>query len=264
MMLAPVDVVWFLLLGVIAGGFGGLLGLGGAVIMMPVLTLGFGLPVHLAIAVSLISNIFVSLTSVIGYMRRGLMHRRTVLIMNVGSIAGIAIGTVISLNSPASLIKVLFGLFLIVMILNAAMRKHLKEKEKIEVPEKINVPAFSVLGFCMGVLGAMLGLGGGTLAVPVQNSLLKVPLKNAIANSLGTIVVSASVGAVLFFLIGAGRAFPMEEALLTAAVVVPGSVAGAKIATTISDKIPLPYIKFIFYALLLYISYTMIKSGMGW
>jgi hypothetical protein len=259
-----IEVILFLLTGLVAGAFGGLLGLGGATILVPALTLAFGLPIHLAIAVSLVSNIFVSATAAIGYGRKGLIDKRIVLIMNAGSIAGIVIGTVIATRSPAALIKVLFGAFLLILVAEALLRKRQKEEEARGEPEKINVPGFSALGFGMGLLGALLGLGGGTLAVPVQNSLFGVPLRNAIANSLATIFVSATLGAVLYFLLGSGHLFSAEEALLTTAAVVPGSVIGANLAASVSEKVPTRYIRFIFYAVLLYIAGNMIKSGMGW
>lgn len=271
-MLELIEIILFMLTGLIAGSFGGLLGLGGATILVPALTLGFGLPVHMAIAVSLVSNVFVSATSAIGYGRKGLIHRKPVLIMNIGSIAGIAIGTFIATRSPADVIKVLFGLFLLFMIFEAALRiaagiikrKPRGSDEAIPEPEHINVPGFTILGFAMGVLGALLGLGGGTVAVPVQNVLFKIPLKNAIANSLATIVVSSSIGAVLYFLMGSGHLFSASDALITAAAVVPGSVIGAHAATRIADRVSVRDIKLIFYAVLLYIAYNMIKSGMGW
>ncbi len=271
-MLSPLDILLFLLTGFVAGSFGGLLGLGGAIILVPLLTLGFGLPVHMAIAVSLVSNIFVSATSALGYGRRGLIHRRSVLIMNIGSIAGIIIGTLIATGSPADLIKTLFGLFLLFLIAEAILRltiriirrKPLENPERTEEQEKINVPGFSLLGFVMGLLGALLGMGGGTVAVPAQNVLFKVPLKNAIANSLATIVVSASIGAILYFIMGSGHLFSAGDALITAAVIVPGSVLGARMALAFAEKVRVHHIKFVFYAALLYISLNMIKSGMGW
>lgn len=263
-MLSAIDVILFLITGLIAGSFGGLLGLGGAVILVPALTLGFGLPVHMAIAVSLISNIFVSFTSMMGYRRKGLLHRRTIWIMNIGSVAGILLGTLVATQSPAALIKLLFGFFLLFMIAQALLVKRELDLGEAKEPDHLNVPAFSVLGFCMGLLGAVLGIGGGTLAVPVQNALLKVPLRNAIANSLATIVVSASVGAVTYFIIGSGTLFSGSDVLITAAAIVPGSVIGAKLATMVSDRLPVRYIRYIFYLVLLYISYNMIRSGMGW
>ena len=84
--------------------------------------------------------------------------------------------------------------------------------------------------------------------MPVQHALFKIPLKNAIANSLATIVVSASVGAVLYFIMGAGHLFSADDALITAAAIVPGSVVGARSATAMADRVPAHYIKFIFYA----------------
>jgi uncharacterized membrane protein YfcA len=267
-MLAPVDILLFLVTGFIAGSFGGLLGLGGATILVPALTLGFGLPVYLSVMVSLVSNFFVSTTAVIGYNRRGLIHWRTVYVMTVASIAGVIIGTVIATRSPAGLIKTLFGLFLLALVIEGVLRVRWKgpgKPEKVsEKAEKVNVPGYSVLGFIMGLLGALLGIGGGTLATPVQHTIFKLPLKNAIANSLATIIVSASLGATLYFIMGAGRLFSVDDALVTVAAVVPGSVAGAMFATIAGKHIPERYIKFIFYAAILYIAYNMIKSGMGW
>lgn len=271
-MLAPVDIILFLLTGVVAGAFGGLLGLGGATIMVPALTLVFGLPVHMAIAVSLVSNIFVSLTGAIAYGRKGLIHRNTVMIMNIGSIGGIILGTFIATISPADLLKTLFGIFLLLLVAGAVLRitmrtiRHapLESQEVIKEPEKVSVPGFAILGFAMGILGALLGLGGGTIAVPVQNVLFKIPIRNAIANSLATIVVSASLGAVLYFALGSGHLFSGADALITAAAIVPGAVIGARSATAIAHRVPTGYIKFIFYAVLIYISFNMMKSGMGW
>jgi uncharacterized membrane protein YfcA len=268
-MLTPIDILLFLVTGFVAGTFGGLLGLGGATILVPALTLGFGLPVYLAVMVSLVSNFFVSTTAVISYNRQGLIHWRTVYVMTLASIAGVIIGTIIATRSPAGLIKVLFGVFLLVLVIEGVLRVRWKgpgklEKVPFQASEKVNVPGYSILGFIMGLLGAMLGIGGGTLATPVQHTFFKLPLKNAIANSLATIIVSAFLGAMLYFIMGAGHLFSTEEALVTAATVVPGSVAGAKFATIAGKHIPERYIKFIFYTVILYIAYNMIKSGMGW
>lgn len=259
-----INIILFFITGIIAGSFGGLLGLGGAVIMVPALTLFFGLPIHLAIAISLISNIFVSITAVLRYQRKGFLHKKTVMIMNIGSIAGIITGTIIASVSPAGTIKVFFGAFLLVLIVDVVMRKDAAEREPVIEPEKVNAPGLSALGFVMGILGALLGVGGGTVAVPVQTNVFKIPLKNAIANSLGTIVISASLGALLYFYLGSGRIFSAEDALLTSAAIVPGSVIGARLGVRISEHVPTKHVKYIFYSVLLYIAYNMIKSGLGW
>jgi len=271
-MLTPVDVILLLITGFVAGTFGGLLGLGGATVIVPALTLGFGFPVHMVIAVSLISNVFVAITSTWGYSRKGLIYRKPVLAMNFGSIAGIAIGTFIATRTPGDLIKVLFGVFLLFMILEAALRAAIaylrhapKESEETKPePEHINVPGFAILGFAMGVLGALLGIGGGTVAVPVQNVIFKIPLRNAIANSLTTIIVSASIGAILYLVLSGNSLFSVQDALFTAAAIVPGSMAGARSATTIAHRVPTRYIKLIFYLAIFYVALNMIKSGMGW
>lgn len=264
-MIAYADIILFLLIGFVAGTFGGLLGLGGATILVPALSLGFGLPIYLAIMVSLISNVFVSTAATIGYSRRGLVNWRIVRIMALGSIAGVLIGTVVATQSPESLIKLLFGVFLMVMAIEGILHLQRRRLDRaVKEQENINVTGYSALGFIMGLLGALLGIGGGTVATPVQHSFFGQPLRNAIANSLATIIVSALIGAALYFILGAGRLFPVDEALITAAAIVPGSILGARFATVVEKHLPERYVKFIFYTVLVYISYNMIRSGMGW
>jgi hypothetical protein len=259
-----IGVLLFLATGLISGIFGSILGLGGATIMIPILTLIFNIPIQLAIAISLISNFFVSGTAVLSYSQKGLLHKNIVMVMNIGSIAGIIAGTYIAANSPSNILKIFFGIFMLLMVIIALLRKKYPESGPVKEPKDINKAGFSALGFIMGLLGGTLGIGGGGVSVPIQTQFLKIPLKNAIANSLGTILVSAFIGAILYFYLGAGKIFSIDEALITTATIVPGSIAGARLGTSISDRLPSEYIKYIFYTVLIFIAYNMIKSGMGW
>jgi uncharacterized membrane protein YfcA len=250
--------------GVISGTFGGLLGIGGASILVPALTLIFGLPIHLAIGVSLLNNVIVSLAATMRYRKQGLLNRKAIFMMNAGSIAGIAIGTFLATRSPESMLKVMFGSFLLFMAANGILHRNAVEGEPMREPSARERAGLSGLGFIMGLLGAMLGLGGGTVAVPVLNGLFRMPIKHAIANSLATIIVSSSLGAIIYFWLSSCTLFSAEEAMLTAATIIPGSAAGARAGAIISGRLHAKYIKYIFYALLLYIAYNMIRSGLGW
>jgi hypothetical protein len=254
----------FFLTGMISGTFGGLLGIGGATILVPVLTLIFGLPIHLAIGVSLMNNVAVSVSATMRYRSRGLLDGRIIFIMNVGSIAGIFLGTYLATRSPEAALKVVFGIFLLFMVADAFLRKDAVESKTMpDLTVKFEA-GLTGLGFVMGMLGALLGLGGGTVAVPALNNLFKMPLKRAIANSLATIILSSSLGAIIYFYLSSGTLFSAEEALLTAVTIIPGSVVGARAGAIISERLHMKYIKYIFYTLLLYIAYIMIKSGLGW
>jgi len=258
------SLILFFITGIVSGTFGGLLGIGGATILVPALTLLFGLPVHLAIGVSLLNNVAVSASATLRYRKMGLLNRRIILVMNAGSIAGIVIGTFIATRSPEAALKVLFGAFLLVMIASAVLRREITEGELVKDPDVKTETGLTGLGFVMGLLGALLGLGGGTVAVPVLNNVFKMPLRQAIANSLATIILASSLGALIYFYLGSGTLFSAEDALLTAVSIVPGSVIGAYLGAHISERLHTKYIKYIFYVLLLYIAYSMIKSGMGW
>lgn len=184
--------------------------------------------------------------------------------MNVGSIAGIFLGTYLATRSPEAALKVVFGIFLLFMVADAFLRKSAVESNSMGELNLKKEASLTGLGFAMGLLGALLGLGGGTVAVPVLNNLFKMPLKRAIANSLATIIVSSSLGAIIYFYLSSGTLFSTEEALLTAVTIIPGSVLGARAGAVISEHLHTRYIKYIFYALLLYIAYNMIISGLGW
>jgi uncharacterized membrane protein YfcA len=258
------SLIMFFISGIISGTLGGLLGIGGATILVPALTLIFGLPIHLAIAVSLVNNVAVSLTATLRYRNRGLLHRKVIMIMNIGSIAGIVIGTFLATRSPEATLKVFFGVFLLFMVLNAFLRKNVEDPGVMKDPDLREEAGLTGLGFVMGLLGALLGLGGGTVAVPVLNTIFKMPLKQAIANSLATIILSSALGAIIYFYLGAGTLFSGDEVILTAITIIPGSILGARTGAMMSEGLHTKYIKYIFYALLLYIAYSMIKSGLGW
>ncbi len=254
----------FFITGAVSGTLGGLLGIGGATILVPALTLVFGLPIHLAIGISLLNNVAVSVTATMRYRNRGLLDRRIIMIMNVGSIAGIFLGTFLATRSPEAALKVVFGVFLMFMVVDAFIRKEAVEDGPIDELTAKKEAGLTGLGFVMGLLGALLGLGGGTVAVPVLNNIFRMPLKRAIANSLATIILSSSLGAAVYFYLSSGTLFSAEEALLTAVTIIPGSVLGAHAGAFISERLHSKYIKYIFYALLLYIAYSMIRSGLGW
>ena len=254
----------FFITGAASGILGGLLGIGGAIILVPALTLLYGVPIHMAIAVSLLNNVAVSVSSTLRYRRMGLLNRRVIFLMNVGSVAGIVIGTFIATKSPEDAIKVLFGAFLLFMVANALLQRNAADAEGMPELNNKAEGGLAGLGFVMGLMGALLGLGGGTVAVPVLNNIFKMPLKQAIANSLATIILASTLGAIIYFYLSSGTLFSAEEALLTTVTIIPGSIIGANIGTRISEHLHTKYIKYIFYVLLLYIAYSMIKSGMGW
>jgi len=257
-------IVLYFITGAFTGAVGGLLGIGGASILVPALTLVFGLPMYMAIAISLLNNVAVSISATVRYHRNGLLNNRLIIVMSIGSIGGIVIGTFIATRTPENALKVLFGLFLLVIVAFAFLRKNSAEDDFEAELSREKDAGLAVMGFVMGLVGALLGLGGGTVAVPTLNTVFRMPLKRAIANSLATIILSSSLGALIYFYLGSGTLFSGDTALLAAVTIIPGSVVGASLGALHSEHIETRYIKFIFYALLLYIAYTMISSGLGW
>ncbi|MCD1296165.1 sulfite exporter TauE/SafE family protein [Methanocella sp. CWC-04] len=257
------EALLFLMTGTLIGSFSALLGIGGAVILIPVLSLLFGLPIQMAMAIALITNVAVSLSAVLKYERKGLLHRNAVKIMNIAAVPGIIAGIAISTNSPASAIMILYGSFLLFMVALAFVNNKSKDREPIKEPEHIDRKGHSMLGFIIGILCGALGLGGGGLAVSVQTNFFKTPIKNAIANSMGTIAIASTIGAILYFMFS-GTLFDAEEALIITAMTVPGAVIGARISAGAADMLKTKYIRYAFNLTLLYIAYSMITRGLGW
>ncbi|MCD1296164.1 sulfite exporter TauE/SafE family protein [Methanocella sp. CWC-04] len=259
----PFNIILLFLSGLISGAFGGMIGIGGSTLLVPILTLAMGMPVHTVIPIGLLNNIAVSSSAVLKYHKMGLLHKNTVMIMNIGSVPGIIAGTYIASISTDTTIKLIFGGFLLVVLMQALIRKDGGENVTMEEPENIDKKGFSILGFFMGLLGALLGIGGGVIAVPVQVHQFKVPLRNAIANSLGTIVLASSLGALIYISINAGRLFSPDDVIESIIFIAPGSIIGATLSAKTSKRLPERYIKYIFYATVAYIAYRMITSGLG-
>jgi len=188
--------------GAAAGLIGGLLGIGGGAVMVPSLNLILDETMHLAIAGSLVAMIFISASSAWGHWKNGYVLKSVVVRMvplaTVSAVAGVIAGA----HFPGAVLRKVFALFLLYSIGNmlyksvkAFLSPEAEEAPLTEYqpPNEWVTPMVAVpMGFSCGVLG----IGGGVIAVPALHLFLRLPLKNAIANSAATIFFSATVAAV--------------------------------------------------------------------
>ncbi len=251
-------------LGLLAGVFGGMLGVGGSVIMIPALTLCLGPDQHLYQAAAMIANIGVSWPAARRHKRHGAIVAPVMRWMLPAAIVTVLLGVAIS-NLPVfagSERGVWLGRILAVFLLWEVwinLRKLiLRHDEEPFEHARVTVPRSIGVGAAMGTIGGLLGIGGGAMAVPLQQWFLRLPLRNAIANSAAVMVFSASLGAVFKNATLAKHGHPWYAGLILAACLVPTCVLGGRIGASLTHRLPLRQVRMAFVGMMLIAAWRML------
>ncbi|MDV3539840.1 permease [Elizabethkingia anophelis] len=265
-----------LLVGAYMAGFlGSLTGLGGGVIIIPLLTLVFHVDIRYAIGAALLASIATSSGAASAYVKEGITNIRLGMFLEIATTIGAVIGAFIAIYMPTNAIAVIFG---VVLIFSAAMtvrKKHeakltkgskLSEKLKLNSTypvngEKVSYQLTSVAGgFSLmtlaGVLSGLLGIGSGSLKVLAMDSTMKIPFKVSTTTSNFMIGVTAAASAVVYLQRGymdPGIAFPVVLGVLA------GALTGAKILPKINPKI----LRIIFAVAITAVAIEMIINGIN-
>jgi uncharacterized protein len=237
-----------------AGFLGSLTGLGGGVIIIPLLTLGLGIDIRYAIGASLVSVIATSSGSAAAYVREGFSNIRIGMFLEVATTLGAVGGAAIALRVTPSIIAVIFGCVLLYSAWQS-FRAPPADMESIppdplatrlgmngafptpEGPRRYNVrsvPAgFGLMGVA-GVLSGLLGIGSGALKVIAMDRVMKVPFKVSTTTSNFMIGVTAAASAGVYLnrgYIDPGLAMPIMLGVLTGSLLGSRILAGAQTRT---------------------------------
>ncbi|MFO0838952.1 MAG: sulfite exporter TauE/SafE family protein [Phycisphaerae bacterium] len=196
------------LIGILAGTFGGMLGVGGGLIMIPMLVLILGRPfgqdsLHVYKLASLISSVLLSLPAARRHAQLRALHFGIIGAYLPAALVGVALGTFASSLLTRELTPVLqriFGAFLLFVVAYSALRDFGPAALQAVRASACPMPSRRLLlGACVGlpagIMAGLLGVGGGIWAVPVQHQLFGIRLQNAIANSTAMIVGVAAAAA---------------------------------------------------------------------
>ncbi|SEP36605.1 sulfite exporter TauE/SafE family protein [Propionispora vibrioides] len=268
-----------LLFSVFAGMLGAVLGLGGGIIVTPVLTLLFGIDIQIAIGASLISVIATSSGAAIAYIRDKITNIRVGMFLEIATTVGAITGALIAGMIAPQLLYIIFGLLLLYSAL--AMMK----KTKQELPENVplsgaaktlklqgeyydkaldkqvvynvdNVPgAFGVM-YLAGVISGLLGIGSGSFKVMAMDMFMKLPLKVSSATSNFMMGVTGAASAVIYLC--RGDINPAVSAPVALGVLM-GSTLGARVMQRLKSKT----IRKLFIPVLIYIALQMMGQGLG-
>ncbi|MFP5387123.1 MAG: sulfite exporter TauE/SafE family protein [Bacteriovoracia bacterium] len=264
-----------LIISVGAGFLGSLLGLGGGIIVVPVLTLFFGVDIRYAVAASLISIIATSSGAAASFLKDHLTNLRVAILLELGTVAGAMAGFLISGVMKTNWLFLLFGFFLLFSSWSMFRRKgdshsdvdhswsqKLKlagqfhdENGKLITYKVASVPLGLFSMFFAGVLSALLGIGSGIFKVMAMDGAMKLPMKVSSATSNFMIGVTAAASAGAYLLRGDIRP---EIAAPVALGIIIGAWSGAKVM----PRMPAARIRKIFVVVLVIVSVQMIIRGL--
>jgi uncharacterized protein len=197
------------IIGIATGILSGMFGVGGGIIIVPSLIAvysytGFDSPyvVHIAIATSLFTIIFTSLSSAHKHFKHGNVDWPAALIIGFTSAIIVYFLSKAALELPGDVLKKIFSFVLIVVAVKMIFdkRKPAGEKVHTEVPVHYNRFICGVIGILSGAIAAFSGLGGGVFVVPLMHYILKFPFKKAIGTSSAAILITATAGVLSYFL----------------------------------------------------------------
>jgi hypothetical protein len=188
--------------GIIAGFASGMIGVGGCFIMVPVqywVLIADGLDSTLAIRVAFGTGLAVTLPTVmsaaLGHHRRGTVDWKAAFPMGIAAIFGAVTGGTIATWLPGHILRIIFAIVVIVM----ALRMVWIVKECEECPIRQPLGILLLLGFCIGNITSLAGVGGGVVLIPILIILLHYPVHQAVGTSSACLIFS-SAGAVASYL----------------------------------------------------------------
>jgi uncharacterized protein len=228
-----------------AGLLGSLTGLGGGVVLIPLLTLGFHVDIRYAIGASLISVIATSSGAAAAYVREGYSNVRIGMFLEVATTFGAMLGAFLATRVPTRALAILFGLVLIYSAwLSRHQKAHADEHPENPWSDKLGmsgsypdrggrsaykvdrIRAGFVTMFGAGTLSGLLGIGSGAVKVLAMDRIMRIPFKVSTTTSNFMIGVTAAASAGIYLsrgFVNPGLAFPVMLGVLA------GSLLGAKV-----------------------------------
>ncbi len=262
-MVGAVSVILMLVFGVIAGVVGGLLGIGGCSIMLPALHFLFAYPLPVAIGTTITAVIITATSGAIAHIKMKNVDYSTSKIISVSGAVGAILGSILFnyLVGRMALLSLIVGLAFLYtsvrMVYEGAMRRGGGGKiggDVRVVPGSSGAKA--AIGFVVGVLTGVVGLGGGYALVPSFLYILNSPVKIAVGTSLASFITMSIVSASF-------KVVSRHVDVIAAVCLGAGTALGAQLGARLVPKTPAWAIKLLFGLLFLYVSLRFILKAVG-
>ena len=263
-----------------AGFVGALVGLGGGVFIVPILTLVFHVTFTAAIGASIVSVIATSSGAAAAYVKDRMTNLRVGMFLEVATTTGAICGALLSTMLDPTVLFIVFGVVLLISALPLVMRLGEELPQGVtnhKWAEKLHLPgsypdrrshqdvAYNVAhirwGFSMmwvaGMISGLLGIGSGTFKVLAMDTAMRLPMKVSTTTSNFMIGVTAAASAGIFF--QRGDIDPAIAAPVALGVLL-GATLGAKTITRVSNV----WLKKLFVPVIVLVALNMLARGFGW
>jgi hypothetical protein len=259
--------IWLPILGFLIGTVASMVGVGGGVFIVPLLILLYEFSPAYAVGTSLTTIIFTSLASTVNYSKQKRIYYKTGLILAITTVPGAYLGAYLTSIIEAQLLGLIFGVFLffvalrMIFKLNFSRRKRsdaekstnhtLADSESSLFESKNKVLLGVMLSFFGGLSSGLLGIGGGSLLVPIMALAMSMPMHITVATSMFTMIFTSMAGVTQHFSLGH---ICFEQAILLAL----GTIFGAQLGAYTSKKVSSGNLRRIFGVVLIIVSIRMI------
>ena len=262
-----------------AGVLGAILGLGGGILLVPILTLFFGVSLPYAMGASIVSVIATSCGAAAGHLRSGLANVRLGLFLAVATVTGALAGAALVGVVPPHALEVLFGLALLYSAASTLRRLDVDVADPLEadplalrfglqgayydralardVPYRaVRVARGTGVMFAAGMLSGLLGIGSGAFKVLAMDHFMRLPMKVSTATSNFMIGITAAASAGVYF--SRGDIHPV-----IATPVALGVLGGSFIGTHVVTRVRNATLRRLFLPVVLYLALSMLLRGLG-
>jgi len=228
-----IDQLWLIPLGVAAGMLGSMIGLGGGIIVVPVLTF-LGFPPTVAASNSLFAALSNAIASTVSYSKQKRIEFSLGLKLGLLSVPGTVLGAVISTDTAPETFKILFGFVLIASAAYIFLRRKIESKEKILSKQMM---IFAVCAsFFAGIISSFFGIGGGIIFVPLMVVGMGMAMKRAAPTSQLILLFASLSGVIVHSVLG-------HPDFLQAGFLAIGSFIGGLIGARLSIDIKERYLQ---------------------
>ena len=274
--------LWMIGGGAAAGLFGSLLGLGGGILIVPLLTFGFGLPLREAVGVSLVSVMMTSGAAAGVYLERHVANLRLGMTLELFTAIGALVGGSIAFLLDERLLSLLFAALLSYVALTMLRARPgssglsadtaevadtslgTRERSRPTILDRLAGDGYQVRNLGRGVIGAtgagvasaLLGIGGGIIKVPLMHLSMGVPLRVATATSNLMIGITAAASAVIYLIHGGIDPYVAGPTAI-------GVFAGATAGSRLGHRVDLGQLRLLFVVVLGYTAFEMLLRAIG-
>jgi uncharacterized membrane protein YfcA len=238
----PQTIAEYLAFGLFGGIIGGLLGVGGSIGIIPLATIFISPDKQQLQGAAMITNLVVAATAYRRYSRAGQIEWTYARRILPAALVFVLVGVAASTKVDASGFRVMFAIFLAAIAVREFMLLARGHEHAEEHAQELTAVRGGGIGFTMGFLSGLLGIGGGVVGIPLMRAWARIPMKRAVITSICTMVPLTLVGATLkavtlwhTTLEGGGTA--LSPTLVIAACLAPTAIAGSWLGASINVRV---------------------------